>query len=98
MALNYPTQAYPDNPGPIRRSDGSYVLYDQSRLLSTSRPWLAGHRGWMAFGPDGNYLGYRPRRWKTGGYSWMVVPRKFKTANHALKALQRAFPLPPTCQ
>lgn len=86
-------QAYPDNQGPIYRPDGSYVIYDQPAAGSTSNPWLPGHRGWMAVGPNGQYLGYYPRRWRRGGRSKMCVPCKYKTAAHALTALAAAFPL-----
>jgi len=86
-------QAYPDNPGPIKRTDGSYVYYDRFAAGTTSRPWLPGHRGWRAVGPDGESLGYFPRFRARPGHSWMRVPRKFKTATHALKALDQLFPL-----
>jgi hypothetical protein len=69
-------------------SDGAVVKYDRSTMLSTAKPWLPNHRGWMAFGPGQeqfNYLGYwTKRRFK--------IPRKFKTPAAGMGAVNREYP------
>lgn len=81
-----------------QRPDNAVVRYDHSVECSTSRPWLDGHRGWMAFGPgevDGNYLACSFRRSRRGRVSRMSTPRKFKTAEAAMAAVDREFPFRP---
>lgn len=78
------------------RCDNAVVRYDHAVECCTSKPWLPGHRGWMAFSPgegDNGLLGYFPRRWKRGGFSGMMVPRKFKSAEAAMRAVDREFPV-----
>ena len=74
------------------RSDGAVVKYDSTTLCSTSKPWLAGHRGYVAFGPgagDFSCLSYRKR----GGR--FRIPIKFKSAKSAMRAVDKRFPLTP---
>jgi hypothetical protein len=77
----------------FERSDGAYVMYDERAAGTTSRPWRPGHRGWVAFGPDGSYLGYFPSLRVRRGVSRMRVPLKFKTAHSAMAALDRLRPI-----
>lgn len=73
------------------RGDGCVVKIDTSAACSTSRPWLPHYRGWMAFGPgtqEHNYLGYYRKD------SAMHIPRKFKTAEMAMRAVDRQHPRP----
>lgn len=80
----------PDNKGTFlwRRPDNAVVKYDWSVACLTAKPWLKNHRGWMAFGPgkdDNNYLKWRNKR----GFG---IPRKFKTPENAMKALEKVYP------
>jgi hypothetical protein len=72
------------------RSDNAVVIIDESVACSTSRPWLPNYRGWMAFGPgdeEHNYLGFMRKR------SLFRIPKKFKTAAAAMRAVDLAYPL-----
>lgn len=77
------------------RPDNAVVKYDRSTV--SSRSYLAGHRGWIAYGPgddETNYLGFFPPRPRRGGFSKCRVPRKFKTPEGAMRAVDREFPYP----
>jgi hypothetical protein len=62
------------------RTDGAYVWRTKDEYWA--KPWLPGHRGWVAFGPGGdnepaiNFERYgrnHPRRWKTPEAAMKVV-------------------------
>ena len=68
------------------RHDNAVVKMDTSTELNTSRPWLPNYRGWIAFGPgseEHNYLGFKRRN------SPLLIPRKFKTAEATMSAVDR---------
>ncbi len=65
------------------------VKYDEAAATNTSRPWLPGHRGWMAFAPgddEHNFLRWRNRR-------GVGIPRKFKTPEAAMAAVDLLHPM-----
>lgn len=69
------------------RADGA-VVRDVGASSPESKPWLPGHRGWMAFGPgpdEHNYLSMPFGKRFRG-------PRKWKTAEAAMRAVDREFP------
>ena len=77
------------------RSDSALVKFDQATAGSTTRPWLPQRRGWMAFVPGASfsrYLGYHSGRRRVRRPSLGWVPRKFKTAQSAMRALDREHP------
>jgi len=67
------------------RSDGAYVWYDNKtpypNLLNPNA------RFWAAYGPNERYLRKEKRR------TWMHIPRRWKTAEAAIKALDREVPI-----
>lgn len=70
------------------RHDNAVVKIDTSTELSTSSPWLPNYRGWIAYGPgpeEHNYLGFKRRN------SPLLIPRKFKTAESAMGAVDREY-------
>ena len=67
----------------FERSDGSYVWYDQS----SPNPIDPNCRMWVAFGPDQTYLSKDRRK------GWMRVPRRWKTPEAAMKALDKEIPI-----
>lgn len=73
------------------RPDGAVVKYDHTTACNTSRPWLAGHRGYMAFGPgrdeEFNYLAQK--------YGRVIGPRKWKTPEAAMAAVDKEFAFTP---
>ena len=69
--------------------DGAVVKYDHTVECDTARPWLPHHRGYMAFAPgksEYNYLKLIRRN------SRLHIPRKFKTAKAAMKAVDKEYP------
>jgi hypothetical protein len=75
------------------REDGAVVHNDRTTQWSTSEPWRPKHRSWIAFGPgqnQSNFLGYFPRRPRALTRSPNRVPVKFRSAENAMRALDRA--------
>lgn len=71
------------------RDDNAVVKYDHTTECNTSRPWLKGHRGYIAYGPgeeEHNYLGHRRKD------SRFYIPRKFKTPEAAMKVVDKEYP------
>lgn len=71
------------------RDDGCVVKIDRTTECFTGRPWLPNYRGWMAYGPgddEHNYLGFTRKR------SPFIIPRKFKTPEAAMAAVDREYP------
>lgn len=69
--------------------DNAVVKYDHTVECNTAKPWLPNHRGFIAYGPgpsETNYLGFRRKN------SRGTIPRKFKTAEAAMKAIDKHFP------
>jgi hypothetical protein len=69
-------------------TDGAVVRYDMAAWLMAARA-TAEHRCWIAFSPgkeEHNYLGFYRRN------SRMRIPRKYKTAEAAMQAVDKAFP------
>lgn len=74
----------------FERPDGAVVKYDPDGVLTGSRPWLPGHRGWLAFGPGptpNNVLGYYRRD------SRVKVARRYRSAANARRAVDLQFPI-----
>lgn len=72
------------------RDDGAVVKIDETVQCNTSRPWLPNYRGWKAWGPgpeQSNYLGFCRRN------SRLNIPRKFKTAEAAMAAVDKEYPI-----
>ncbi len=81
----------------FERTDGCVVAYGREHWGPETNENSPSHRGWVAFGPgkeETNYLGYYPKRWRRGGRSNMRVSIKFKTAEAAIKALEKQYPWP----
>jgi len=70
------------------RSDGCCVKIDHSVECNSSRPWLPNYRGWKAFGNRGEFDALCFRRCNTR----MQIPRKFKSAEAAMLAVDTEFP------
>ncbi len=79
----------------FERHDGAVAIYDRKHWGPETDENSPHHRGWTAFGPgpeQTNYLGYHPRRWRVGKFSPVRIPIRFKTAESAMKALDKKFP------
>jgi hypothetical protein len=79
----------------FERHDGAVVTYGRRHWGPETDENSPGHRGWVGFGPGAqktNYIGYYPRRWRSGGHSNMRVPVKYKTAEGAMRAVDKKFP------
>jgi len=65
------------------RHDGAVVKRSTDEYYA--QPWLAGHRGWIAFepNPSTNYL-----RMSNGRVGW---PRRWKTPEAAMRAVDREY-------
>lgn len=71
------------------RADGAVVAYDVGAVATGSKPWIARHRGWVAYGPGkplNNFLGYYRR------FSRVKIPRKFRDAKSAMRSVDDQFP------
>lgn len=86
----------------FERDDYAYVLYSDNNF--NSRPWLDGHKPWIAFpppppgvNPDRDFwsqLTYRPTLRVRGRFpSRLLATRRWKTAVAAMRAVDEEFPL-----
>lgn len=67
------------------RSDGAAVKYAEADNYMYAKPWLDGHRGWMAYAPDKEFpLSYRTKN----GFN---VAIKYKSAESAMATIDRLF-------
>ena len=73
------------------RDDGALVMIDAATECCTARPWLPNYRGWIAYGPRDND-GWRDYLWFTRKGSLLHIPRKFKTPEAAMAAVDHAYP------
>lgn len=68
------------------RSDNAIVSYDERANTMYAKPWSPHHRGWLAYSPVDEYpISYETKK----GFK---VPKKYKTAASAIKAIERLFP------
>lgn len=77
------------------RADGAVVKFDRSTQWLTSQPYLPRHRAWIGYGPgelQTNFLGYHPKRRKRGGRSPNRSMVKFRSAEAAMEAVNKAYP------
>ena len=69
------------------RSDNAVVKYREDDNYMYAKPWLSGHKGWVAYSPTEEFpLSYKTKR----GFNVNV---KFKTAKNAMAKIDKLFPV-----
>ena len=69
------------------RPDNAVVKYREDDNYMYAKPWLKGHRGWVAYSPSDEFpLSYKNKR----GFK---INLKFKTAQNAMKRIDKLFPI-----
>ncbi len=69
------------------RSDNAVVKYREQDNYMYAKPWLKGHKGWVAYAPTEEFpLSYKTKR----GFNVNV---KFKTAEKAMTKINKLFPV-----
>lgn len=69
------------------RSDNAVVKYREEDNYMYAKPWLDGHKGWVAYSPTDEFpLSYKTKK----GFK---VNIKYKTAENAMAAIDRRFPV-----